>query len=68
VQYFDMKDKLFDHKGTELHLVIYFVIYPNNSTFLRNRLIKLCDSFSQTLNMDRFDIARTKLDLEKQFS
>ena len=50
VQFFDLNEKLYDYSGQLIHLVIYFVIYPTTSLFMKDRLIKVCESFSNSTN------------------
>jgi len=38
---------------------MYFIIYPNNSSFMKQRIIKLSESYNSLLKMERFELART---------
>lgn len=46
---------------------MYFIIYPNNSTFMKQRIIKLSDTYNYTFKMERFELARTKPEMLAQY-
>jgi hypothetical protein len=39
---------------------MYFIIYPNNSSFMKQRILKLSDTYNSSFKMDRFELGRTK--------
>lgn len=45
VQYYELSDPLFSWNGSKLDLKVYFVIYPQASQYLKDKLAKVCDSF-----------------------
>lgn len=42
---------------------MYFIIYPNNSSFMKQRILKLSDTYNSSFKMDRFELGRTKEDM-----
>jgi len=50
VQFKKIEEKLYDYNGGELNLLVYFVVYPHTSEYLKSRLIKVCDSFNHNSN------------------
>jgi hypothetical protein len=37
-QFFNIKEKIFDYYGNEIHKSIFIVLLPNNFTFLRQKM------------------------------
>lgn len=46
VQFYPMQRPLHSASGRKLHLLIYFVIYPQASEYLRSKLEKVCETFN----------------------
>ena len=42
---------------------MYFIIYPNNSSYMKQRILKLTDTYNTTIKMDRFELGRSKLEM-----
>ena len=62
VQFFPLEEKVFDYYGNELDITLYFVVHPQGSLYLRDRLRKVCDSFSG----ERFELPRTREEIEEK--
>ena len=45
VQFFNLEEKIFDYYGNQQDTCIFFVFYPNDAKFMKDRLKKICDSF-----------------------
>jgi vacuolar-type H+-ATPase subunit I/STV1 len=55
---------VYDYYGKQLDLSIYFVVFPLGSSFLRDRLKKVCDSFLG----EKFNLPRTKEEIYDQLN
>jgi len=45
---------------------MYFIIYPNNSSFMKQRILKLSDTYNSSFKMDRFELSRSKEEILRQ--
>jgi V-type ATPase 116kDa subunit family len=45
IQFYDFKEKVFDYSGKELNTTVFFVLFPQNFAYLKNKLVSVCDSF-----------------------
>ena len=44
-QFFDLKEKIYDYYGNQLDMSVFFIYFPQNFSYLRDKLQKVCDSF-----------------------
>lgn len=55
-QFFNLSEKIYDYYGRELNVSVYFVVFPLGSSFLKERLRKVCESFMG----EKYELPRTK--------
>jgi hypothetical protein len=60
VQYFELDDQIYNERGEHQQVLMYFIIYPNNSTFMKQRILKLSDTYNSSIKMERFELGRTR--------
>eukprot|EP00347_Sterkiella_histriomuscorum_P018134 403346660 len=62
-QFFNLNEKIYDYYGNQLDLMIYFVVFPLGSQYLRERLRRVCDSFQG----EKFEMPRTRDEIIERF-
>ena len=60
-QFYDLQENLFDYYGHQLHRVVFIVFFPSNFEILRDRLSRVCESFSgEKLPMPKGGVEQVK--------
>jgi hypothetical protein len=60
-QFFNIKENLFDYYGQQVHKSIFIVLFPNNFSYLRQRMQIACDSFLG----EKFDLPKTVSEIKQ---
>jgi hypothetical protein len=61
--FFDLHEKIYDYYGNHLDKTIFFVLFPQDFTSLKDRLQRVVDSFLS----DSFDLPKSHDDIRDKF-